>query len=329
LPNPPQTIDELIDVATFFNDKDWDNDGVKERGFVISRGMPYDLMYWYALSFTTPYTVMPASVADGYHLPHGLFLFKPDMTPLVSTPGFKLGVSKWLTLARLADPNARRQDVIDQIVKGEALMAIDWGDTGPAALAGNSVVRGNLGFALAPGTRSYYDWKAAQPAMVDTTEVNYAPLNQANGFAFYMTSTSQHKAAVWRFIKYMNSKDVSMAIVSDSRGGYQPWRTSHSNNLDNWVQAGWKTEDAQNYVQTILASTNHPNASLDIRMPGVFSYGAVLERHLANLLNTANADSTAIDAEMDACAKDMEAVTDANIREAQKAAYERHLGIHQ
>jgi hypothetical protein len=79
-----------------------------------------------------------------------------------------------------------------------------------------------------------------------------------------------------------------------------------------------------NYVNTILNSTNHPNASLDVRIPGVFDYGAALQTHLLNLLNAANPD---IDAEMDACAADMQVVTKNNLVQAQIAAYGRHLGL--
>ena len=324
LPSPPTTIDELIDVATFFDGKDWDNDGINERGFVISRKSPDELMYWYALGVTTPYTVMPTAVAAGHQLPRGLFLFKPDMTPLVNSPGFKAGVARWLSLARLASPSAGRQSTIDQLVRGEALMAIDWGDTGPAALAPGSEARGKLGFALPPGTRSYYDW--VDGTMVDTgASVHHAPLHQANGFAYFMTSTSQNKPAVWKFIKYMNSPEISMGIVSDPRGGYQPWRTTHTD-VARWVDAGWQKEDATNYVDAILKSVNHQNASLDLRIPGIFAYGAALEKHLVNLLAVPSPD---IDAEMEACAADLNAVTTANQIESQRAAYRAHLGLPQ
>jgi multiple sugar transport system substrate-binding protein len=327
LPNPPTTIDELIEVATFFNNKDWDNDGVKERGFAISTESPDELMYFYALSLTTPYTVMPTQVAKSAGEPPGLFLFKRDMTPLVNTVGFKTGISKWYQLAKLAAPKTTRDGVTQQMVNGEALMSIDWGDTGPASVNGDLPARGRLGFALSPGTRNYYNWPLGQMTDVPTG-VHYAPLNQANGFAFYMTSTSEHKEAVWKFIKYMNSPDVSMGIVSDIRGGYQPWRTTHSD-VAKWIEVGWKQEDAANYVDVILRTTNHENGSLDLRIPGIADYGTALEKHLFNLLNTPAGLTPDIDGEMKACADDMDQVTRDNQTEAQRAAYRAHLGLDQ
>jgi multiple sugar transport system substrate-binding protein len=324
LPNPPTTIDELVEVATFFNNKDWDNDGAKEHGFAISTESPDELMYFYALGFTTPYTVMPTQVARNAGEPQGLFLFKRDMTPLVNTTGFKTGISRWYQLAKLAAPNTTRQGVIDQMVNGEALMAIDWGDTGPASVNGMLPARGRLGFALSPGTHAYYNWLLNQMTEVPNG-VHYAPLNQANGFAFYMTSTSEHKEAVWKFIKYMNSPEVSMGIVTDIRGGYQPWRTTH-NDVTKWMEAGWNQEDAANYVDTILKTTNHENRSLDLRIPGIAAYGAVLEKHLVNILASPTGTPD-IDGEMKACADDMDQVTKDNLIEAQRAALRAHLGL--
>jgi multiple sugar transport system substrate-binding protein len=327
LPNPPQTIDQLVDVAEVFDNRDWDHSNNVKRSFAIDT--VDDLMQWYALGVTAPYTVMDIEVVkDPAHSPMtggkgGLFLFKPDMTPLVNTPGFKLGIARYLELARHSD-KLKRQDVIDKIVRGEALMAIDWGDTGPNSLRSDSMVKGRLGFALTPGTTSYWDWVTNN--MVDTSpSVHVAPLHQANGFAFFMTSTSDHKDAVWRFIKYMNSPEISMGIVSDPRGGYQPWRNSHTD-LNRWEAVGWDRESADNYVRTILDTSNHKNASLDVRMPGVGDYYTTLRNHLQRLLSSATPQ---MDVEMDGCAADMQAITRDNLVEAQTAAYLRHLDLSQ
>ena len=53
----------------------------------------------------------------------------------------------------------RREAVIDQMIRGQSLMAIDWGDIGPAAFRDESVVQGKLGFAMAPAALEYYDWQ--------------------------------------------------------------------------------------------------------------------------------------------------------------------------
>ena len=76
---------------------------------------------------------------------------------------------------------------------------------------------------------------------------------------------------------------------------------------------------------------NHPNASLDLRIPGIIKYGEALEAHLLRLLElpTVEAGLAAIDGEMEACAADMAKVTEENNPDAQRAYLRAHLGLPQ
>jgi hypothetical protein len=76
---------------------------------------------------------------------------------------------------------------------------------------------------------------------------------------------------------------------------------------------------------------NHPNASLDLRIPGILKYGEALEGHLLRLLElpTLEAGLAAIDAEMEACAVDLTRITEENNKDAQIQALHSHLGLPQ
>lgn len=318
LPNPPQTIDELLEVAKFFQGKDWDDDGLPEDAFVTNV-TPGTQAHWYAYSWTAPYSVPPA----GAPAP-GMFLFKDDMTPLVNTPGFVRGVQKWIEMINCctrASHDTDRQAVIDDIIQGKALMAIDWGDIGPASLRPTSVVKDKIGFALSPGSYDYFNW--GNDTWVHGRVLNRVPMHQFNGWSWFLTSTSRHPDAAWKFLKFMASPHVSGGDVADPSGGFQPWRTSHTTQLQPWVAAGWTESEAQSYVQTILAATNHENASLDIRIPGAFQYGAALERQL---FRAVRGEVSAQEA-MDQAAADMDEITNTLGREPQIRAYHSHLGL--
>ena len=62
LPTPPKTIPELIEVAKFFADKDWNPDMTGETSFVTSNA-GLGQSHYYLYSFAAPYTVMPPGVA--------------------------------------------------------------------------------------------------------------------------------------------------------------------------------------------------------------------------------------------------------------------------
>jgi multiple sugar transport system substrate-binding protein len=325
LPTPPSTISELLDVAKFFADKDWNPDMTGEASF-ISSNAGLGQSHYFLYSFAAPYTVMPPDVAPE----PGLLLFKPDMTPLVNTPGFVRGVSEWKEMLDCCvkqlngdddgpDGLLRREAVINQMILGQALMAIDWGDIGPAAFRDESVVQGKLGFAMAPAATEYYDWQTEE--WVTPDEPNYAPVHQFNGWALYMASTSEKKQVAWDFMRHFSSPEISIEAVSDPAGGYQPWRTSHSTNHEFWEDRGWRSADAEEYANAVLDTTNHPNRVIDVRIPGSFAYGDALE---AELKLVALGEKTPQEA-MDDCANTFGELTTDLGEEPQVEAYGAHL----
>jgi multiple sugar transport system substrate-binding protein len=325
LPTPPRTIPELLEVAKFFSDKNWNPDMTGEVSFVTSNA-GFGQSHYYLYSFAAPYTVMPPSAAPS----GGLLLFKPDMTPLVNTAGFVRGVTEWKEMMDCCvrpvngeedgpDGMLRREAVINQMIRGQSLMAIDWGDIGPAAFRDESEVRDKLGFAMAPAALEYYDWQTDE--WVTPAEPNYAPVHQFNGWAMYMASTSKKKQLAWDFIRHFVSPEISIQAVSDPAGGYQPWRTSHSTNQEFWTARGWQSADAEEYAEVVLDTTNHPNRVIDVRIPASFAYGDVLE---AELKLVATGEKTPQEA-MDDCADKFEELTTDQGRLPQIEAYSAHL----
>ncbi|KKL03447.1 hypothetical protein LCGC14_2626060, partial [marine sediment metagenome] len=86
---PPDTLEEMVDVAEFFNNWDWDNDGEDEYGFIssVKRG---NQAYWYSFSWVSPFSVIPSDKIDN----PGILFFNPEnMDPLVNNPGWVKGLS--------------------------------------------------------------------------------------------------------------------------------------------------------------------------------------------------------------------------------------------
>jgi len=318
---PPQTIDELIDVAEFFNGWDWDNDGEVEYGFVRStkRGAQ---TYWYSFPWIAPYIVMPADKAGA----PGVMFFEPDnMDPLVNTPGWEKGIEKFVDMGkRGCAPGLDwvRADVINEMILGHAAMAIDWGDIGPNSHSEKSLVKGKIGYAMPPGTHEYWDWKDNK--WVHTDDVHYAPVHCYNGWSWYITSTCKYPDVAWDFIKYMISPEISSYDVANPFSGFQPWRKSHLTNLDMWVKFGWSKEEAREYVQNTLNVTNDPNAVIDLRIPGAADYE---ENIYETILTEVLAGQKTVKQAMDECAKQWNDLTDRLGRDKQLKFYREHLNL--
>jgi multiple sugar transport system substrate-binding protein len=202
-------------------------------------------------------------------------------------------------------------------------MSFDWGDTGPLSVSDESVVKGKLGFALTPGVTEYYDWQTKTWVTMPAGEVHRTPTHAYNGWSYYITSQAKNPDAAWEWIKWHSSPDISAIDVASPQSGFQPWRTSHSTNLQPWIDAGWDEADAKLYIQNILDITNDPNAVFDPRIPGAARYQDSLER----FTNQAIAGELQPQEAMDQCVTEFNAITDELGRDKQVQAYRAHLGM--
>jgi len=157
---------------------------------------------------------------------------------------------------------------------------------------------------------------------VKTDKVNYAPVHCYNGWSWFITSTSKYQDYSWDFVKYMISPEISSFDVSNPFSGYQPWRKSQLEGLDNWVKNGWDRDDAKAYLQNTINVTDAPNAVIDMRIPGASDYSeAIYETYLTTALS---GEKTVKEA-MNAVAKEWDALTDRLGRDNQIKFYQWHL----
>ena len=320
LPNPPQTLTEFAEVAKFFTGKEWGETEGDKYGFItcVQRGQQ---SYWYAYPWAAPYTVVPKDKAPA----QGIFLFDPDMNPLVNTEGFVRGIGEFVqTIKDSMRPglDTVRADVITDITNGSALMSLDWGDTGPASVADDSVVKDKVGFSLTPGVNEYYDWQTKTWVTVEG-DPHRTPTHAYNGWSYYITSQARNPDAAWAWIKFHASPEISAIDVASADSGYQPWRTSHSTNLTAWTDAGWTEGEAKTYIETILAATNDANAVFDVRIPGAARYQEALELQVSRAIN----DEASAQEAMDEAAKAFNDITEELGKDKQIAAYKSHLGM--
>jgi multiple sugar transport system substrate-binding protein len=326
LPNPPQTLTELVEVAQFFSPNGggagWSEDG-EGYGFItcVLRGQQ---SYWYSYPWTAPYSVVPTDKAPG-NTP-GIYLFNPDMEPLINTPGYVRGLTEFVEAIQTAMKpglDADRATVIEDMINGTTIAALDWGDTGPASVSDRSVVKGKLGFAQTPGVTEYYDWQTDTWVTMPDGEIHQTPTHAYNGWSYYITNQAKNPDAAWMWIKWAGSPGISSIDVASPDSGYQPWRNSHSTNLDSWISAGWDEAEAKAYIDTILAATDHPNAVFDPRLPGAARYQETLELYT----NQTIAGELTPQEAMDKAASEFDKITEELDRSKQVEAYKAHLGM--
>jgi len=314
---PPQTWKDYRDIAEFFNGWDWVGDGRTHYGVLeaFKRG---GQAFWFFMSHAAAYVCPPGL--------KGCLFFDPEtMVPQINNPGFVRALEDWVALVKLGPPgmiNFDSGDVRSQFAAGAGALAKDWGDTGIVGSTDiKSVVKGKIGTMVLPGSSEVYDYKTKQWKKLDRP--NVAPYLAFGGWVCGVAATARNPAAGYDFCRTLAEPANSYVAVTTSETGFNPFRFSHFRDLSGWKQFGFVEPDLSSYLKAIERSLSHPNAQLDLKMPGQARYLDALETQLAR----AAAGQVSAQSALDAAAAQWERITNDLGRERQKALYRDWLGL--
>jgi multiple sugar transport system substrate-binding protein len=127
--------------------------------------------------------------------------------------------------------------------------------------------------------------------------------------------------ASWDLIAHLTGKDIS-AWMSVYPSGMNPWRLSHFDATE-WEPSGFPVEEAQEYLDSIQESYNHPNRIVDLRIPGVGQYWGAAEAEWTRAI----AGEVTPQEALDAAAVRWNEITDTLGRDRQVQLYRASLGL--
>ena len=117
--------------------------------------------------------------------------------------------------------------------------------------------------------------------------VNRAPFAAFGGWSGGINKAADDKTkrAAYAFFSYMSQPQQSNEDVTIGITGFNPYRISQFETMDNWVKAGMSEKATKDYLGAIQASLNSPNMVLDLRIPKNQAYQQViLDTAIARLL---------------------------------------------
>src|SRR5437868_6003812 len=171
----------------------------------------------------------------------------------------------------------------------------DCGDIGPLAVdQTQSTVQDKVGAVILPGSKKVLDRSSNQ--LVDcnatlcpyaTNGVNHAPFAAFGGWsgAINKAASAKVKDAAFAFLSYMSQPAQSSVDVTIGKTGFNPYRTSHFNNMGPWTASGMSESAANDYLGAIKSSLQSPNMVLDLRIPQTAFYQqTALDTALAQFL---------------------------------------------
>ena len=178
---------------------------------------------------------------------------------------------------------------------GRCALSLDWGDIGPLAVdKTQSTVQDKVGAIILPGSKKVLDRSSNQ--LVDcnatlcpyaTNGVNHSPFAAFGGWsgAINKAASAKVKDAAFAFLSYMSQPAQSSVDVTIGKTGFNPYRTSHFNNMGPWTASGMSETAANDYLGAIKSSLQSPNMVLDLRIPQTAFYQqTALDTALAQFL---------------------------------------------
>jgi multiple sugar transport system substrate-binding protein len=327
--NPPETWEDYLKIAAFYNGKDLNGDGKPDYGSCISkqRGAQGWQFLW---SFIAPYLQTQGTS-------QGAFFDTTTFDPLVKNDGWKKGVEIFKETGKYGPPEELNMDVgatRGLFVTGRCALSIDWGDIGTLAIdPANSTVIDKVGAVVTPGTTQVVDFTTGNLVACDATTcpyavngVNHAPYACFGGWSAGINAAAdaKKKDAAYAFFSYMAQPAQANEDVTIGKTGFNPYRTSQFLNREAWVEAGMSAKAASDYLGAIEASLASPNMVLDLRIPQNQRY---LQVEMDTLLAQYLAGEITIDQFQQQLFDNWQAITDELGRNDQLAAYLSSLGI--
>jgi multiple sugar transport system substrate-binding protein len=287
LPVPPKTWQQLLDIAKYFNGKNWDTgDPEPDSGMVLHLKVGEQGHYHFQ-SLSAPFVITPGDKVDQYH---NVYWFDPtDMTPLINSPGHVKAL-EFLQELHKTGPSAQvgwsLGEAWDYFLRGKSVFVFSWGDVGALCQdPARSKIQGNCASAVLPSSTEYWDHENQTWVKNDNPQL----VGNTTGGSWHgvVSAFSDQPEAAYSFLSLMAIKPVSKWLATygwdgvDPGYSYQMLEPVGEAKLEDYVKAGWDEADVKDYLQAYYDNFNAPTILTYLRIEGAPEYWDIMDKNLS------------------------------------------------
>ena len=315
LPNPPKTMKEMHDVASFFTGWDWNGDGKDDWGISLHAKVN-EQGFFHFLTLAAPYVVSPNN---------RYFYFNPDdMKPLINSEGHLRALEDYVKF--LANgPKEQIDWTLPQgwtpFLTGHAVMEATWGDLPTLAQdRARSRVQGRVGATLIPGTTDAFNPITGQR---DKFPLNVVGNTNGGSWHCVISRLSKQKEATYDFLAFMANKKNAFFNSANGWTGVQPGMKYEyfppigTATFNEWAKEGWDKGDATAFLDAYYRNLVLPEQQIYLRIPGAAEYWHEVDVRVSSVLT----GETKPKAALDDIYQTWEQITEHYGRENQKKLY--------
>jgi len=323
---PPVSLQELKDVAQYFDGKPLGEDGDPISGAVLHLKVREQGLYHF-ITLATSFAMTPGDLSEC----SGVYWFDPTtMEPLIDSPGHVRALEYLKELAEFG-PDAQISwslgEAWDYFLRGNAVFNFSYGDVAPLAQdESRSNIRGKIGSSILPASNTY--WNMCDEEWVTVDEPRKVGNVTGGSWHGVVSTLGDTPEAAYAFLSLMAMKPISKWLATYGWNGvdpgydYQFLEPVGEAKLEDYTSAGWDPEDVQLYLNAYNENFNAPVMLPYLRITGTQEYYDILD---SNLSAAMSGEKTPEDALSDT-AEQWEGVTDRLGRDKQREAYQAAIG---
>lgn len=322
LPVPPQTWEQLRDIATYFNGKD-NGFGGTVNGISLHLKVGGQGMYHYG-SLSAPYVIGPNNT--------NLYWFDPDtMDPLCTSQGHVRAANILKELFQLG-PEAMAGwalgEAWDYFLKGNAVFTYSWGDVTPLAIEQKQPTVGRLGSSQLPGTMAYVHPQTGEEFTVESP--NIVGNTTGGSWSGVIMKSSENPDLVYYLLALLATEPKQRFFAARGTDGVDPARTYQipepygTGNIEDYTAQGWDPKDAEEYTKAYFDNFSNPLQFPYLRIPGAERYWSAMDIRLSEFMTDQVGSA---EEALQNMADDWNEITDGLDRELQKSSYRTSLGL--
>ncbi len=335
MPNPPTTWQQLLEVTTFFNGKDWNEDGDPDDGISLHLAAGGQGHFHYA-TLSASFAVTPAEGDDPRAVTKydNVYWFDPDtMDPLINQPGHVRALE---FLQELAATGQEAQfgwqlgEAWANFLTGNAIATFSWGDVGSLSQnEENSTIKGNLGAAVIPCSEEWYDRETGE-FVTDAENPNCVGNTTGGSWHPTMSAFTENPELTYYFMAMLANPSINFYNATTGWQGidpcctYQLYEPRGSATSEDYTAVGFDAGDMERYINAYGSNVyDKPTSLTYLRIPGTLEYiQETLDIHLSEAMTGQLTPQEALDA----TAEDWAGVTEELGVDSQLAIYQAAIG---
>lgn len=328
MPFPVETWQDVIDIAAFFDGKNWDdNDDEPDNGIVMHYRVNEQGMFHY-MSMSAPYVVRPGDTVD--RCTNNYWFDPATMEPLVNSEGHVRALEDLVELSQYGPDAQVSWDLgtaWDWFLRGKAIFVFSWGDVGALVQdESRSNIKGDLGASVLPGTDEVYnlcdnEWEALE-------EPNRLGNTTGGSWHGVISSQSEAPEAVYSLYSLMATEPVSLWNVYRGWTGVDPGTEIHflpprgNATEENFLNNDWNQSDLDFYLDAYYNNFFAETFLPYLRINGTEEYWRALDVNL----NEAMTGGITPQQALDRTAQQWEQITERRGFDQQLEQYQNSVG---